>query len=56
MDTEVSAYGTPMKLGRAIAHLSSEDFYHAGQVAFIRIATDPSWDYYAVIYAHEGEE
>jgi uncharacterized damage-inducible protein DinB len=52
-DTEVSAYGAPMKLGRAVPYLSSEDFYHAGQIAFIRMATDPAWDYYAVIYGGE---
>jgi uncharacterized damage-inducible protein DinB len=50
LDTLVPAYGTPMKMGRAIAYISSEDFYHAGQVAFIRQATDPEWDYYAAIY------
>jgi len=33
LDTEVSAYGSPMKLGSAIACLTSEDYYHAGQVA-----------------------
>jgi uncharacterized damage-inducible protein DinB len=53
MDTEVSAYGAKRKLGRGIAYLSSEDFYHAGQVAYIRMATDPSWDYYGVIYGGE---
>ena len=50
LDLEVSAYGSPMKLARAVAYLSSEDFYHSGQVAYIRIATDPSWDYYGSIY------
>ena len=53
IDTEVSAYGAPMKLGRAIPYLSSEDFYHAGQIAFIRMATDPAWDYYAAIFGGE---
>jgi uncharacterized damage-inducible protein DinB len=50
LDTEVSAWGARLKLARAIAHFSSEDFYHAGQIAYIRIATDPAWDYYGSIY------
>ena len=50
METVASAYGAPMPLGAAIPYLSSEDYYHAGQVAFIRQATDPGWDYYAAIY------
>lgn len=53
LDTEACIYGGSMKLARGIAHLSSEDFYHAGQVAFIRMATDPAWDYYAAIYGGE---
>ena len=50
LDTEVCIYGSMMKLGRGVAYLSSEDYYHAGQVGFIRIATDPTWDYYGFIY------
>lgn len=50
LDTEVQFFTGKMPLGNAIAGISSEDYYHAGQVAFIRIATDPSWDYYAEIY------
>ena len=50
LDSEAYAWGTPMKLGRAIAYLSSEDFYHAGQVGYIRGASDPTWDYYSTIY------
>ncbi len=53
LDTEVSVYGSPLKLARAVSHLSAEDFYHAGQVAYIRIATDPTWDYYSAIYGAE---
>ncbi|HZO92040.1 MAG TPA: DinB family protein [Chthonomonadaceae bacterium] len=53
LDTEVCSYGGKQKLGRGVAYLSSEDFYHAGQVAMIRIATDPAWDYYASIYGGE---
>jgi uncharacterized damage-inducible protein DinB len=51
LDTEVTLWGSTTKLGRALAYLPSEDFYHAGQVAFIRMATDPQWDYYASIYS-----
>lgn len=50
LDTEVFYFGGQMKLGLAISGISSEDCYHAGQVAFIRMATDPSWNYYASIY------
>lgn len=50
VETEVSIWGSPMTLASGIAYMSSEDFYHAGQVAFIRSATDPAWDYYASIY------
>ena len=51
LDTEVCIWCNPMKLAVGVAHLSSEDFYHAGQVAFIRMATDPVWDYYGFIYS-----
>jgi uncharacterized damage-inducible protein DinB len=50
LDTGIKLWGWPMALGAAIAYLSAEDHYHAGQVAFIRMASDPSWDYYAAIY------
>jgi uncharacterized damage-inducible protein DinB len=50
LDTMVSAWGFEMKLGKAAGYLSSEDYYHAGQSAFIRTATDPGWNYYAAIY------
>jgi uncharacterized damage-inducible protein DinB len=50
VDAEVTLYGAPQKLGRAVADMSSEDYYHTGQVSFIRQANDPTWDYYAAIY------
>lgn len=50
VDTEVGIFGSPMKLGAGVGLLSSEDFYHAGQIAFIRGATDPSWDYYTDVF------
>jgi len=50
LDTEVSTFGSPRKLGVAIPFFSSEDYYHTGQVAFIRMASDPTWNYYAAIY------
>ncbi len=53
LDTEINVFGEPKKLAPGIAYFSSEDFYHAGQAAFIRIATDPAWDYYASIYGGE---
>ena len=33
LDTEVSTFGSPRKLGVAIPYFSSEDYYHTGQVA-----------------------
>lgn len=50
LDAEATAWGAKLPAARAIAYLSSEDFYHAGQIAFIRMATDPAWNYYAAIY------
>ena len=50
LDEPACAWGAVMPLAVAIGHLSSEDYYHAGQVAFIRMATDPGWDYYAAVY------
>jgi uncharacterized damage-inducible protein DinB len=50
LDAEVKLWGWPMKLGAAVAYLSAEDLYHSGQIAFIRMATDPTWDYYSAVY------
>lgn len=51
LDAPLSLFGGhPRKLGVVAAGLTSEDFYHSGQVAFIRMATDPNWDYYAAMY------
>ncbi len=51
LDTPVSVWGTMMPLARGLAQLTSEDAYHSGQVAFIRMASDPGWDYYGSIYS-----
>ena len=48
--TEIATWGDPDLLGRIIPQMATEDHYHAGQVAFIRQATDPAWDYYQAIY------
>jgi uncharacterized damage-inducible protein DinB len=50
LDTMLSVWGMKMPIAAGLGYMSSEDNYHAGQVAFIRSATDPSWDYYAAIY------
>jgi uncharacterized damage-inducible protein DinB len=51
IDKSVSGWGHMMPLPAALALFSSEDYYHSGQVAYIRMATDPTWNYYAVVYA-----
>ena len=51
LDTEVGYFTGKTKLGLAITGVSSEDYYHSGQVAFIRMSTDPEWDYYRSIYS-----
>ena len=53
LDTEVDVWGGKGKIGIHLGHLSSEDYFHAGQVAFIRNATTPAWEYYKEIYAVE---
>ena len=53
LDADICVWGNHRKLGVGIPYFSSEDFYHAGQVAFLRMASDPSWDYYAAIYGEE---
>lgn len=50
LDTPIRIWGEEQPAGSGIAHLSSEDYYHAGQIAFIRLATDPAWNYYREIY------
>ena len=54
LDVEICVYGLMKKLGVAIPLFSSEDYYHTGQVAFIRMASDPTWNYYAAIYGFEA--
>jgi uncharacterized damage-inducible protein DinB len=50
LDAPVFLWGDEKPLGSAVSHFGSEDYYHAGQIAFIRMATDPTWNYYADIY------
>ena len=51
LDAEICIFGDNKKLAVGVPYLSSEDFYHAGQVAFVRMASDPAWDYYTAIYS-----
>ena len=53
LDEDVTLWGRKSKLGSSIAHLTSEDYYHSGQIAFIRLATDSDWDYYQSIYFND---
>ncbi len=50
LDTPMSVWGAVKPLGIGIPFLCSEDYFHAGQVSFIRLATDPGWDYYSAVY------
>ncbi|MBS1709218.1 MAG: DinB family protein [Armatimonadetes bacterium] len=50
LDAPNTLWGDDQKLINAVPYLASEDYYHAGQVAYVRLATDPAWDYYAQIY------
>jgi len=50
LDTPMSAWGAIKPLGTAIPFFCSEDYFHAGQISFIRLATDPTWDYYGAVY------
>lgn len=54
LDTEINFFLGKTKLALAISGISGEDHYHAGQVAFIRMATDPEWDYYKAVYDFSG--
>jgi len=53
LDEEIKFWGYPTKMATAVARLGSEDAYHSGQIAYIRLATDPTWDYYKAIYFSE---
>ncbi|HSV72878.1 MAG TPA: DinB family protein [Chthonomonadales bacterium] len=44
MEVEISAHASPVKLDAVAVIRCSEDYYLAGQVAFIRLATDPAWN------------
>ena len=37
-------------VGTALASLAGEDNYHAGQIAFIRLATEPEWDWVQAVH------
>ncbi len=50
LDSEMSLWGSTGKVALMIPYLSSEDYYHAGQVGYIRMASDPGWDYYKAVY------
>ena len=50
LDAPVCVWGNMRKLAIGIAFLSSEDHYHAGQIAYLRMAIEPEWDYYGTIY------
>lgn len=45
-----SLFPNGVAVGTILASLSGEDSYHAGQVAFIRLATDPDWDWVKAVH------
>jgi hypothetical protein len=48
--TPICVWGTTMPLVTGIPYFCSEDYYHAGQAAYIRMAAQPDWNYYACVY------
>jgi hypothetical protein len=38
------------RVGAVLASLGAEDNYHAGQIAFIRLAIDPEWDWVKAVH------
>ncbi len=53
LDADICVWGHHEKLGAGVPYFSGEDWYHAGQVAFARMASDPDWNYYETIYGGE---
>ena len=53
LETPICVWGDMKPLAVGVPYYSSEDFYHAGQVAFIRLAAEPGWNYYKAIYGME---
>jgi uncharacterized damage-inducible protein DinB len=47
---QICTWGEMRPLHVGVAYLTSEDYYHTGQVGFLRQASDPDWDYYASVY------
>lgn len=41
-------------VGTALASMAGEDNYHAGQIAFIRLATEPDWDWVQAVHQTPG--
>lgn len=54
LDTPWNGFFVGQKLGVTLAGFAGELSYHTGQIAFIRMASDPTWDYYAHIYNYTG--
>lgn len=54
LDTEIPFLGRPEKLETVMSWISFEDYYYAGQIAFIRMATDPSWENCVSIYGGDA--
>jgi hypothetical protein len=50
IDAQITFYGHPIPFADAVGYILGEEGYHTGQAAFVRMATDPSWDYYTAIY------
>ena len=56
LNGEICIWGSMKPLYRGVPYLSSEDFYHAGQVAFVRMAIQPDWNYYGDIYGAPADQ
>ena len=51
-DTPMDAPFRPngITVGTVLASFPAEDNYHAGQIAFIRLATEPEWDWVKAVH------
>jgi uncharacterized damage-inducible protein DinB len=55
-EEELCIWGWTMPVYKGIPFLSAEDYYHSGQIAYVRMAVQPDWDYYSAIFSEDPGE